>query len=184
MKDIIIALAKHLESGVKIEEWVGLDTDRFLSHGKTASKFQLGGTKPRRARYNSLFIQREFDSRYVLSVGDPFWSSKLTVASQKLERRGHLLTHTRAKVTQQAGLEPTSASNAKRAGSFVCPDRNHTGGSYRTPPPILLLTAIKIRWKNNDGLWILMGFDTSSQCVRSTFSTNVYAHQWIRIQSL
>jgi len=72
VKDVIVALAKHLESGLKIEEWVGLDTDRFMSHGKIALKPQLGDVKRRRARYESLFAQREFDSRYVLPVGDPF----------------------------------------------------------------------------------------------------------------
>ena len=100
MKDIIVALAKHLESGLKIEEWVGLDTDRFLSHGKVALKSQLGDVKRKRARYDSLFAQPEFDSGYVLSVGDPFRARKLTAAPQKLKRRGHLLTSTRAKATQ------------------------------------------------------------------------------------
>jgi hypothetical protein len=87
VKDIIVALAKHLESGFKMEEWVGLDTDRFLSHGRVILNPQRGGTKQRRAHYDSLFVQREFDSRYVLSVGDPFGASKLTVAIQKFERR-------------------------------------------------------------------------------------------------
>ena len=100
VKDIIVALAKHLESGLKIEEWVGLDTDRFLSRGKIALKPQLAGVKQRRARYESLFAQREFGSGYVLSVGDPFRARKLIVAPQKLKRRGHLHSSTRAKVTQ------------------------------------------------------------------------------------
>ena len=97
MKDIIVALAKHLESGVKIEKWVGLDLDRFLSHETVASNPQRGVMGKKRAHYDSLFAQREFDSGYVLSVGDLYEARKLTVAHQKLERRGHLLTHARAK---------------------------------------------------------------------------------------
>lgn len=84
MKDIIVALARLLGSGAKIEEWVGLNPDRFLSHEKVSWNPQGGGGKQRRAHYDSLFTEREFDSRYVLSVGDP-QSSKLTAAHQKLE---------------------------------------------------------------------------------------------------
>lgn len=100
VKDIIVALAKHLESGAKIEEWVGLDLDRFLSNEKVALDLQHRSGKQRRARYGSLFAEREFDSRYVLSVGDPFEVRKLTAAHQKFKRRGHLLTCARAKVTR------------------------------------------------------------------------------------
>lgn len=69
MKGIIVALAKHLESGAKIEEWVGLDPDRFLNYGMGALNPQHGGAKRRRAHYDSLFAERDFESRYVLSVG-------------------------------------------------------------------------------------------------------------------
>lgn len=100
MKDIIVTLAKHLESGAKSEEWVGLDIGRFLSRAKVIVNPQRGGTKQRRAHYDSLFAQREFDSRYVLSVGDPFGARNLIAARHKLERRGYLLTPTRTKVTQ------------------------------------------------------------------------------------
>lgn len=72
VKGIIVALAKHLESGAKIEEWVGLNLDRFLSHEKATSNPQRGNAKQRRARYNSLFAERDFELRYVLSEGDPF----------------------------------------------------------------------------------------------------------------
>ena len=98
VKDIVVTLAKHLESGIKIEEWVGLDIDRFMSHGR--SNLQRGGMKQRRAHYDSLFAQRESDSRYVLSVGDPFGARKLTAAIQKFERRGHLLTAAREKIAR------------------------------------------------------------------------------------
>jgi len=72
VKDIIVALAQHLESGAKIEEWVGLNPDHFLSHEKVSWNPQRGGGKHRRAHYDSLFAERDFDSRYVLSVGDLF----------------------------------------------------------------------------------------------------------------
>ena len=69
MKEIIVTLAKHLDSGAKIGEWVGLNPDRFLSHGKIALNPQHGGMKQGRAHYDSLFAERDFDPRYVLSVG-------------------------------------------------------------------------------------------------------------------
>ena len=72
VEDVIVALAKHLESGAKIGEWVGLDLDRFLSHDTATSNLQRWDAKRRRAHYKSLFAERDFDSRYVLSVGDPF----------------------------------------------------------------------------------------------------------------
>lgn len=84
MKDIIVALAKHLGSGARIEEWVGLDFDRFLSRGKIALNPQAG--EQRRARYGSLFAQRDFDLKYVLSVGDLLEVKKLIATYQKLER--------------------------------------------------------------------------------------------------
>jgi hypothetical protein len=65
VKDIIVALAKHLESGASMEQWVGLDFDRFLNRGKATLKLQVG---KQRARYGSLFAQRDFDSKYVLSA--------------------------------------------------------------------------------------------------------------------
>jgi hypothetical protein len=96
VKDIIVALAKHLESGVSMEKWVGLDLDRFLSHGKATLNPQAG--KQKRAHYGSLFAQRDFDSKYVLLVVTCS-KSKLTVA-QQLERRGYLLEQARTKITQ------------------------------------------------------------------------------------
>lgn len=72
MKEIIVALAKHLDSGAKIGEWVGLNVDQFLSHGKIALNPQHGGMRQRRAHYDSLFAERDFDPRYVLSVGGTF----------------------------------------------------------------------------------------------------------------
>ena len=71
MKGIIVALAKHLESGAEIEQWVGLNLDQFLSREKVTSNPQRGGAKQRRVHYDSLFAERDFDSRYVLSVEDP-----------------------------------------------------------------------------------------------------------------
>jgi hypothetical protein len=59
VKDIIILLAKHLESGARMEEWVGLDLDRFLSSGKVTSNPRVG--KQRRAHYGSLFAERDLD---------------------------------------------------------------------------------------------------------------------------
>ena len=61
VKDIIVTLAKHLESGAKIEEWVGLNLDRFLSGSKAALDPQAW--KQRKTRYGSLFAQRDFDSK-------------------------------------------------------------------------------------------------------------------------
>ena len=99
MKDIIVALAEHLDSGLKIEAWVGLDIDRFLSHERVITNPQRGGTKRQRAHYDSLFAQREFDPRCVPSGTNQFGARKLTV-THKLERRGRLLTCARAKVAQ------------------------------------------------------------------------------------
>ena len=59
VKDIITSLAKHLESGARMEEWVGLDLDRFLSDGKTTSNSRVG--RQRRAHYGSLFAERDLD---------------------------------------------------------------------------------------------------------------------------
>ena len=67
MKDIIVALAKHLESGAKMEQWVGLDFDRFLDRGKVALNLPVG---KQRARYGSLFARQDFDSKYVSSAGE------------------------------------------------------------------------------------------------------------------
>jgi hypothetical protein len=72
VKDIIVALARHLESGARIEAWVGLDLDRFLTRGKAALNPQVG--KERRARYGSLFAQREIDSKYARWCEDCFKS--------------------------------------------------------------------------------------------------------------
>lgn len=99
MKDIIVALAEHLDSGLKIGAWVGLDIDRFLNHGQIIANPQHGGTKRQRAHYDSLFAQREFDPRCVPPEVNPFEDRKLTV-SHKFERPGHLLTQARAKVAQ------------------------------------------------------------------------------------
>ena len=68
VKEIIVALGKHLESGAKIEEWVGLDLDQFLSHEKVTSNSQRRDVKQRRLHYDSLFAERDFDLRYVLLV--------------------------------------------------------------------------------------------------------------------
>ena len=82
VKDIIVALAGHLNSGLKIEEWVGLNLNRFLSHDQVITDPQRGGTKRQRAHYDSLFAQREFDSRCVPSEVDLFGARKLTVILQ------------------------------------------------------------------------------------------------------
>ena len=74
MKDIIVALAGHLDSGLKLEEWVGLDLDRFLNHDQVITDPQRGGTIRQQTHYDSLFAQREFDSRCVLSEVDLFES--------------------------------------------------------------------------------------------------------------
>jgi hypothetical protein len=70
VKDIIVTLAKHLESGARMEEWVGLDLNRFSSRGKATLNLQAG--KQRRARYNSLFAQRDPALKYALLVGGLF----------------------------------------------------------------------------------------------------------------
>lgn len=69
VKGIIVALAKHLESGAKIEEWVGLDPDLFLSRERATPNHQHGGAKQRRAHYDSLFAERDFELRYALLMG-------------------------------------------------------------------------------------------------------------------
>ena len=83
VKDIIVALAKHLESGSRMEEWVGLNLDRFLSRGKIALNPKTG----KRTRYNSLFLQRDFDTMYVLSARSPFQVQELITTHQKPKRR-------------------------------------------------------------------------------------------------
>ena len=97
MKDIIVALAKHLESGTRMEEWVGLNIDRFLSRGKVTVGSQVGNQ--RRARYGSLFAQRDFDLRYVLSVGDLLEIQKTDSDTPK-PGRGYLLAYAREEVTR------------------------------------------------------------------------------------
>ena len=98
VKDIIVALAKHLESGAKMEQWVGLDFDRFLNRGKVALNLPVG--KQRSARYGSLFARQDFDSKYVLSTGDLLRVRKLITTHPKLKRRGYPHPCTREKVTR------------------------------------------------------------------------------------
>lgn len=58
VKDIIVALAKHLDSGAGMESWVGLNLDLFLNSEKGVVNSYVG---KRRAHYGSLFAQRDFD---------------------------------------------------------------------------------------------------------------------------
>lgn len=95
MKDIIVALAKHLDSGAGVESWVGLNLDRFLNTEKGAVNSHVG---KRRAHYGSLFAQRDFDLGCVSSTMCLFEAQRLTVTDQKLERRGYLLTPPRTEV--------------------------------------------------------------------------------------
>lgn len=82
VKDIIVALAKHLDSGAGMDSWVGLDPDRFLNGERGVMNSHVG---KRKTRYGSLFAQRDFELGCVSSTLCSLEAQRLTVTNQKLE---------------------------------------------------------------------------------------------------
>ena len=141
-------LAKHLDSGAKIEDWVGLNLDRFLSHGKVASNPQRGDVKQMRAHYDSLFAERDFDPRSVLSVGDVF---EYLQRHKSLNDEGTFSSALVQKLLDRLESNPPPHLTPNEQAHLSALIEATLEVGTKPPPFILSLIVVMARLKNNDG---------------------------------